>query len=46
MGRHDELAHYLHTPKQQKFKQIKPIINKTNTATPRSQRLGTLNRRG
>lgn len=46
MGRHDENAHYLHTPKQIKFKQPKPINQKLLKIMPRSQRLGALNRRG
>ena len=46
MGRHDNLAHYLHTPKQLKFNQLKPPTAKAQDTAPRSQRLGSLNRRG
>lgn len=46
MGRHDETAHYLHVPKQLKFKQLKPhAVQQTNT-NPKSKRLGEMNRRG
>ncbi len=46
MGKHDQKSHFLHLPKQLKFKQDKPsVVNSAQTA-PRMQKLGDLNRRG
>jgi hypothetical protein len=49
MGRHDDTAHYLHMPKQVKFKQLRPpspFPSNKLPMTPRTQKLGSLNRRG
>lgn len=46
MGKHDELAHFLHTPKQLKFKQTKPTVRDVTNIQQRAQKLGELNRRG
>lgn len=46
MGRHDTTSHFLHLPKQLKFKQFKPTQPKNQTTVYRSQKLGALNRRG
>lgn len=45
MGKHDQMSHFLHTPKSQKFKQPPPPANYVQP-TPKPMRLGALNRRG
>lgn len=46
MGKHDETAHFLHIPKQLKFRQRRPNAFTAGNVTSRMRRLGALNRRG